>query len=57
MLTFWGEGGSKFRYVGEKVGGFVEKYTDELARISDDLYNFVDDKKKEIGKGRKLVGD
>ncbi|MCX8026318.1 MAG: hypothetical protein N3A62_00480 [Thermodesulfovibrionales bacterium] len=57
IVTFWGEGGNKFRYVGERIGGFVEKYTEELAKLSDDLYGLVDEKKKVIEKGRKLFED
>jgi len=57
VITFWGEGGDKFRWLGEKTGGFISKYTDELARAADDLYGLVSEKKKEMGKGRKLVGE
>lgn len=54
IITFWGEGGDKFRVIGEKTGGFIAKYTDELANLADDLYNFFSEKKKDMGKVRKL---
>lgn len=57
VVTYWGEGGSKFRYIGKKAGGFFEKYTEELAKLSDDFYDFVEEKKKDMSKGRKLIGD
>lgn len=57
VLTFWGEGGDKFRWLGEKTGGLITKYTDKLADLADDLYDFVAEKKRQIGKGRKLVDE
>ncbi len=57
IITFWGEGGEKFRWLGEKTGGYISKYTDELANTADDLYNMISDKKRQMGKGRKLVDE
>ncbi|HIJ59220.1 MAG TPA: hypothetical protein HPP56_01185 [Nitrospirae bacterium] len=57
IITFWGEGGDKFRVIGEKTGGFISKYTDELAKMADDFYDLISDKKKRLGKGRKLVDE
>jgi hypothetical protein len=43
-ITVWGEGGAKFRELGEKTGGIVQKATDKLADAADSLVGSIKEK-------------
>ena len=50
-ITFWGNGGDKFRLLGEKTGGIVKKISDKLADKADEYNEKAEDyiKKKKEG--------
>jgi hypothetical protein len=52
-ITIWGKGGSKFRMIGEKTGGFIKKVTDDLANKADKIAEDVKKKVEELSKIKK----
>ena len=52
-ITIWGKGGSKFRMMGEKAGGFIKKVTDKLADKADKIAEDVKKKFEELSKVKK----
>lgn len=52
-ITLWGKGGSKFRIMGEKAGGFIKKVTDKLADKADNLSEDVKRKFEELSGTKK----
>lgn len=55
-ITIWG-GGDKFRWLGEKVGGIIQKEANNLGKKADKLKEEVDKTKDRIKeKARKLTG-
>lgn len=52
-ITIWGQGGDKFRWLGEKTGGIVKKGTDRLANEADKVMNKAETVK---GKAKEWTG-
>jgi hypothetical protein len=52
-MTVWGKGGSKFRMIGEKAGGFIKKVSDKIADRADKVAEDVKKKFEEVSKVKK----
>jgi len=55
-ITIWG-GGDKFRWLGKKVGGIIQKEADSFGKKADELKEEIDKTKDRIKeKAKKLTG-
>lgn len=57
-IAIWGGGGEKFRWLGEKAGGIIEKGTEKLGRQADNIRDFAKEKiSRWAGEQRKTQED